>query len=63
MLHVGTIPDEDNLFFNWSIPSSHTMALESTHHLRAINTRNQPGGKRRLARKADKLGVICEPTV
>jgi hypothetical protein len=28
-----------------------------------MSTRNLPGGKRRPARKADTLTVICEPSV
>jgi hypothetical protein len=39
------------------------MALESTQPLTEMSTRKLPGGKRRPARKADKLTAICEPIV
>jgi hypothetical protein len=39
------------------------MALGSTQPLTEMCTRNLPWGKGRLARKADNLTVICEPTV
>jgi hypothetical protein len=39
------------------------MALESTQSLTEMSTRNLARGKRRPARKADNLTVICEPTV
>jgi hypothetical protein len=39
------------------------MALGSTHPLREMSTRNRPRGKGRLARQADHLTAICEPTV
>jgi hypothetical protein len=39
------------------------MALESTQSLTEMSTMNLPGGKRWLARKADKLTAICEPNV
>jgi hypothetical protein len=38
------------------------MALGSTQPLTEMGTRNLPGGKGRLARKAD-LTAICEPIV
>jgi hypothetical protein len=37
------------------------MALGFTQPLTEISTRNLPGDKGRLARKADKLTAICEP--
>jgi hypothetical protein len=37
------------------------MALESTHPLTEINTRDVPGDKGRRARKAGTLTAICEP--
>jgi hypothetical protein len=37
------------------------MALGLTQPLTEISTRNLPGGKGRLARKADNLTAICEP--
>jgi hypothetical protein len=39
------------------------MALRSTQPLTEMSTRNLPEGKERLARKADSLTAICEPTV
>jgi hypothetical protein len=39
------------------------MALGSTQPLKEMSTRKLPGGKERLARKADKLTAICEPIV
>jgi hypothetical protein len=39
------------------------MALWSTQPLTEMSTSNLPGGKRRSARKADNLTVVCEPTV
>jgi hypothetical protein len=50
-------------FFNWSNPSSRTMALGSTQPLTEMSTRNLPGCKGRPARKADNLTAICEPIV
>jgi hypothetical protein len=60
---AGSIPDEVNKFFNLPNPSSRTMALRLTPSLAEMSTRNLSGGKGRLARKADKLTAICEPTV
>jgi hypothetical protein len=34
-----------------------------TQPLAQMSTRNLPGGKGRLARKADNLIAICEPVV
>jgi hypothetical protein len=59
----GSIPDEVIGFFNLPNLSSSTMALGSTQPLREMSTRNLPGGERQLARKADNLTAICEPTV
>jgi hypothetical protein len=58
---AGSIPDDDEAirFFNSPNPSSRTMALRSTQPLTEMSTRNLPGGKRRLARRAD-LTAICE---
>jgi hypothetical protein len=39
------------------------MAVGSTQPLREMSTRNVPGGKGRLARKADNLTAVCEPIV
>jgi hypothetical protein len=39
------------------------MVLGSTQPLTEMSTRNLPGGKKRPARKADKLSAICEPIV
>jgi hypothetical protein len=39
------------------------MALGPTQPLTEMSTRNLPGVKERLARKADNLTAICEPIV
>jgi hypothetical protein len=39
------------------------MALGSTQTLSEMSTRNLPGGKGRLAPKADNLTTTCEPIV
>jgi hypothetical protein len=44
-------------------PSSRTMALGSTQPLTNMSTRNLPGGKKRLACRADNLAAICELNV
>jgi hypothetical protein len=60
----GSYPDAviGFFFFNLPNPSSRTMALGLTQPLTEMSTRNIPGGKGRLARKAD-LTSICEPIV
>ena len=60
---AGPIPDELIGFFNLPNPSSRTMALRLTQPLTEMSTRNLPGGKERLALKADTLNAICEPIV
>jgi hypothetical protein len=55
-------PDEVDLF-NIPNPSSRTMALESTQPLAEMSTRNLPGSKGRLARRADNLTAVCESIV
>jgi hypothetical protein len=66
MLQAGRspvrVPDEVD-FFNLPNPSSHTMALGLTQPLTEMSTRNIPGGKKRLALRADNLAAICEPIV
>jgi hypothetical protein len=49
--------------FNLPNHSSHDIALVSTQPLTEICTKNLPGGKGRLARKADNLTAICVPIV
>jgi hypothetical protein len=49
-------------FFSWLNPSSCTVALGPTQPLTEMSTRNLPGDKGRLLRKAD-LTAICELTV
>jgi hypothetical protein len=39
------------------------MVLGSTQPLGEMSPKNLPGGKGRLARKADNLTAICEPIV
>jgi hypothetical protein len=48
---------------NFSIDLILPASLLSTHPLTEMSTRNLREGKGRLARKADKLTAICEPTV
>jgi hypothetical protein len=66
MLQAGRspvrVPDEVD-FFNLPNPSSRTMALGSTQPLTKVITRNLPGGKKRLACRAENLATICEPNV
>jgi hypothetical protein len=66
MLQAGRspvrVPDEVNIF-NLPNPSSRTMALGSTQPLTEMSTRNLPGGKKRPARRADKLAAIYEPNI
>jgi hypothetical protein len=56
------VPDMMELF-NLPNPPSRIIALESTHPLTEMSTRNIPGGKKRPARKADNLAAIYEPNV
>jgi hypothetical protein len=68
MLQAGRSPvqvsDEVNFFFfNLPHPSSRTMALGSIQPLTKMSTRELPGGKKRPARRADKLAAICVPNV
>jgi hypothetical protein len=60
---MGSIPDQVIEFFSWHNPSGCTMALGSTQPLMEMSTRNLPGSKGRLVRKADNLTAICEPNV
>jgi hypothetical protein len=66
MLQAGgspvQVPDEVD-FFNLPNPSSRTMALGSTQPLTEMSTRKLPRGKKRPARRADKLAAICVPNV
>jgi hypothetical protein len=55
-------------FFNWSNPSSRTMALGSTQPLTEMSARNIPGGKGRPVRKAltfprPVAGIAFHPTI
>jgi hypothetical protein len=59
---AGSIPYEVNGFFNSPNLSIRTMALGLTQPLTEMSTRNLPGGKGRLAHKAD-LTAIYEPIV
>jgi hypothetical protein len=56
------IPDEVDIF-NLPNPCSRTMARGSTQPLTKMSIRNLPGGKKRPARRADNLVIICEPNV
>jgi hypothetical protein len=51
------------VFFSLPNPSSRTMALGSTQPLTQMSTRNLPGGKKRLACRADNPTAIYEPNV
>jgi hypothetical protein len=66
MLQAGRspvrVPGEVD-FSNLHNLSSRTMALGSTQPLAGMSTRNVPGGKRWLARKADNLAAFYEPNV
>jgi hypothetical protein len=57
---VDLVPDEVIGFFNWPNPSSHIMALASSQPLTEMSTKNPPGDKGWLARKADNLTVCLE---
>jgi hypothetical protein len=50
-------------FFSLPNPSSRTTALGSTQPLTEMSTGHLPGGKKRPARRADNLAVICVPNV
>jgi hypothetical protein len=56
------VPDEVD-FFNLLNPSSRFMALGSSQPLTEMSTRNFPGGKMRLERRADTLAAIYELNV
>jgi hypothetical protein len=56
------VPDEVDIL-NLPNPSSRTMALGLTQPLTEMSTRNFPGGKKRSARRADKLAAIYESNV
>jgi hypothetical protein len=59
---VGSTPEDViNFFLNLSNPSGLAMVLEFTQPQTEMSTRNLPGGKARLMRKADNLAAICEP--
>jgi hypothetical protein len=57
---TGSIPDEVIGFFNWTNPSSRTIALGSTQPPTELSTRNLPRNKGRPVRKAENLSAICE---
>jgi hypothetical protein len=59
---AGSIPDEVTEFFKCPNPLSR-IALGSTQPLTESSTRNLPGAKGRLVRKADNLTAIFEPTL
>jgi hypothetical protein len=66
MLQAGRspvqVPDKVD-FFNLPHPSSRTVAVRSTQPLTKMSNRNLPGGKKRLAFRADDLAAICVPNV
>jgi hypothetical protein len=57
------MPDKVIGFFNWPNLSRCTMALGSIQPLPEMSTRNLPGVKGPLTRKADNFTAICEPIV
>jgi hypothetical protein len=71
MLQAGRsrvrVPMMSIFFFQFTNPSSRTMALGSTQPPTEMSTSNLPwgggGGKGRPVRKADNLTAICEPIV
>jgi hypothetical protein len=66
VLQVGRapvrVPDDVECFSSLN-PSIHTMDLCSTQPLIEMSTRNLPGGKKRLVRRADNLAAMCELNV
>jgi hypothetical protein len=60
---AGSVLDEVIGFFSWPNPSNHTVALGWTQLLTEISTRNLPGGKGWLVRKADNHTAIFETIV
>jgi hypothetical protein len=56
----SSCPDEVRGFFRWSHCSGLTTALEFTHPVTAMSSKNLPGSKARPARKSEKLSTICE---
>jgi hypothetical protein len=60
---IGSIPNEVIGFFNWTNPSSSTVALGSIQPPTEMSTRNLCGGKGQPVCKAGNLTTICEPTV
>jgi hypothetical protein len=60
---AGSILDEVIGLSSWPNPSSRPMDLVLTQLLTEMSTRNLPGGKGRLVRKAVNLVSICEPIV
>jgi hypothetical protein len=58
---VASISDEVTGFMNGLDPSNLTMDFGSTQPITELSTRELPGGKGRLARKADDFNSICEP--
>jgi hypothetical protein len=59
---LGSIPDEEIVISNGSIPSSRTADWKSTQTLMELNTKNLSGGKVRPALEAD-FNIICTPSV
>jgi hypothetical protein len=66
MLQAGRLPvraTDQVDFFNLPNPSNHTMALGLTQPLAEMSTRNIPGDKKQLLRRADNLSTIYETNV
>jgi hypothetical protein len=60
---AGSILDEVIGIFSLPNTFRRIMVLGLTQLLTEMSTRDLPGGKGRLARKADNLTAICEPIV
>jgi hypothetical protein len=56
------VPDEED-FLNLPNTFSRIMALGSNQPVTEMSTRDLPGSKKLLARRADNLTAICEPNV
>jgi hypothetical protein len=56
------VPDKMDIF-NLPNLSCRIVDLGSTQLLTEMSTRNLPWGKKQLARRADNLAAICEPSV
>jgi hypothetical protein len=65
MLQAGRSPVRvpDELSPPPNLPNHCSRTMVSTQPLTKMSTRNFPGGKKRPARRADKLAAVNEPNV